>query len=180
MAQKIEIISNASVLLGGEPISALSEGISGVLGDAFYENTYRDLLSMHPWRFAMKKRKLAKTTTVPINEYKYEYQLPSDCVVVRRVNEGLDYDIFEDKIFTNYNDVSIEYTYRPTETILPDYFTATLQFLLASLFAVPITDNVSKGEFYTILYDKKLKVAKMIDSQSRPTTPIQSNPLGIR
>ena len=177
MAAKIEIISNAMILIGANPISDLSEGTEGLVASSLYENSYRGLLASHSWRFATKKAQLARLTAAPLNEFKYQYQLPSDLVVVFKVQDGTDYEIYGDKLYSDQQEVYIDYRYRVPETLLPDYYALTLQFLLAAQFAIPITDNSQRAQVYQGLYEDQLKRAKNIDSSSRPQDAIVDNPL---
>ena len=177
MAAKIEIISNAMILIGANPISDLSEGTEGLVASSLYENSYTGLLASHSWRFATKKAQLARLTAAPLNEFKYQFQLPSDLIVVFKVQDGTDYEIYGDKLYSDQEEVYIDYRYRVSETILPDYYALTLQFLLAAQFAIPITDNSQRAQVYQGLYEDQLKRAKNIDSSSRPQDAIADNPL---
>lgn len=177
MAQKIEIISNAMILIGANPISDLSEGTEGLVAASLYENTYRGLLASHSWRFATKKRQLSRLTETPLNEWAYQYQLPSDLITVFRVQDSTDYEIYGDKIYSDQPELYIDYRYRVDETLLPDYYTLTLQFLLAAQFAIPITDNSQRAQVYQGLYEDQLRRAKGIDSSARPQDAIVDSPL---
>jgi len=177
MAQKIEIISNAMILIGASPISSLTEGTEGVVANALYENTYKGLLASHSWRFATKKVSLSRLTDAPLNEFKYQFQLPTDIINVYKVYGGADYEIYGDKLYSDYQEVEIDYRFRVDETLLPDYFALTLQFLLATQFAIPITDNSQRAGVYEGLYERQLSRAKNVDSSSRPQDAIQHSPL---
>ena len=177
MAQKIEIISNAMVLLGASPISSLTEGTEGVVANALYESTYYGLLASHSWRFATKKVSLSRLTATPLNEFSYQFQLPTDTITVVRDYDGSDYEIFGDKLYSNDKEVEIDYRYKISETNLPDYFVLALQFLLAAQFAVPITDNTQRAQLYEGLYERQLSRAKYIDSSARPQDSIVHSPL---
>lgn len=177
MAQKIEIISNAMILIGANPISDLSEGTEGLVAASLYENSYRGLLASHSWRFATKKRQLSRLTDAPLNEWAYQYQLPSDMITVVKVQDSTDYEIYGDKIYSDQPELYIDYRYRVDETLLPDYYTLTLQFLLAAQFAIPITDNSQRAQVYQGLYEDQLRRAKGIDSSARPQDAIVDSPL---
>ncbi len=165
------------ISIGASPISSLTEGTEGTVGSALYENTYRGLLASHSWRFATKKARLARLTETPINEYSYKYQLPSDLITVVKVDGYTDYEIYGDNIYSNQPELYIDYRYRVDESILPDYFVLTLQFLLAAQFAIPITDNSQRAQTYNGLYETQLRRAKAIDSMARPQDAIVDSPL---
>ena len=95
----ISIASNALLLLGHNQIISFSDaGAGGTVASAFYETSYVALLTLHPWSFAKKKKTLSKLTAQPINNFQYQYQLPTDCLRVLTVFPTTDYEIFEDKI----------------------------------------------------------------------------------
>lgn len=177
MASKVQIVSNAFLSLGGNTISSFDEGTEGKIATALYQNTYEGLLSAYRWRFAVVKHKLTRLAETPINEYQYIYQLPTDLLVVINTADNGDYELYEDKLYSNNLDVEIEYIKRVDETNLPAYFVLTLQFLLAAQFAIPLTDNTTKGQLYEGLYERQFARAKNIDGSSRPSTPIVSSPL---
>ncbi len=177
MAQKIQIISNAMVLIGANPISSLSEGTEGLVGTALYEASYEDILANHSWRFATKKVQLARLTESPLNEFSYQYQLPTDNITVEKEQNLTDYEIYGDKLYSNSPEVFIDYRYRVDETLLPSYFVKTLEFFLAAQFAIPITDNSQRAQTMEGLYERSLRRAKFTDSSSRPQNAIQDSPL---
>jgi hypothetical protein len=176
MALKIEIISRALVLIGANPISSLTEGTEGVVANALYEPTYKALIASHSWRFATKKAQLSRLTEAPLNEWLYQYQLPSDYIVAFRTQYNSDYEVYGDKIYSDMSELYIEYRYRVSEVMLPAPFELALEFLLAAQFAIPITDNSQRAQVYTNLYEAQLARAKFIDSSSRPQDPIAYDP----
>jgi len=177
MSQKIEIISKAMVSIGANPISALTEGTEGLVGDLLYEDTYRGLLASHSWRFATKKMQLSRLVEAPLNDFSYQYQLPSDMITVVKTYDNTDYEIYGDKLYSDQSSVSIDYRYRVAETLLPSYYELTLRFLLAAQFAIPVTDNSQRAAVYESLYNTQLSKAKYIDSSSRPQDAIVHSPL---
>lgn len=174
---KIQLISNALILLGDAPISSLTDvGAGAIAGANLYESSYQNLLSIHRWRFAVKKAMLSRLTAKPMSDYMYQFQLPTDIIKLVKVDGGRDFDIFEDKIFTNYPSVIVDYVYRVDENFLPSWFIKTFEFFLAAQFAIPVTGNTTRANEYLTMYTQQLKIAKHIDSAERPSRPIQSNP----
>jgi hypothetical protein len=177
MASQIEIVSNAMILIGANPISSLTEGTEGLVASALYENTYTALIASHSWRFATKQKQLSQLVDAPLKDFKYQYQLPSDMITMVRVQSNTDYEIYGDKLYSDQTEIYIDYRYRLDETLLPPYYTLTLQFLLAAQFAIPVTDNSKRAQVYEGLYEAQLKRAKYIDSSARPQTAIVDSPL---
>ena len=160
---KLSICSDALIMLGANPLSSFSEGTdSAQVCDRLYDDLRDTILGMYPWSFSYKKVQLARTTATPINEWKYEYQLPSDMIGsgaralfdssssgARPKNEG--WEIYEDKILTNFEYVYVDYQFRPSEDVLPTYFVQLLKYWLAWHIAEPVTDQITKGQYYQTL-----------------------------
>lgn len=176
MSRKMEIIKASMVLIGANPINNTSEGTEGVVAEVLYESTYRALISSYAWRFATKKTKLSKLTDEPLNSYKYTYQLPADTILVVGTMHNSDYEIYEDKLYSNWDKLEIDYRFRVNETNLPPHFVTTFQYLLASKFAIPITENAQKAQLYANEFERELLKAKYADGSSRPAKPMP-NPL---
>ena len=69
------------------------------------------------------------------------------------------------------------YIFKPDESKLPGYFQRLLEFNLASIFAIPVTDNSTKAEEYRKMYEVQLRQSRYTDSQSRPANAIMDSPL---
>ena len=168
----ISIASNALLLLGHEPISSFTEGTAGAtIAANLYENSYLAVLSNHRWRFATKTQQLARLTEEPLIEgYRYAYQLPSDLLYLQSINEGATdrYNVYETKLYTNDENVIADYTYRVDEDKLPPYFTKMLEFYLAAQFALSLTGDMQKGEYFSKMYLNEIKRAKWADSTQQP------------
>ena len=177
MATSIEVCSNALNLIGHGSIASFTEGGAGAnIANALYETTYKDLLSQHRWRFASAKTTLAQLVATPANTWSYAYQLPVNYIIATSIYPNAPYEIYEDKLYTNSSVVDLDYIYKAAESTMPAYFQRVLEYLLASVFAIAITDNSSKAEEYRRMYDYNLRRARFTDSQSRPTTAIVDSP----
>lgn len=174
MASDIEIASNALVRIGVPPISSFNEGgAAGVVAGNLYEPTIRALLTDHRWRFASAKRQLAQLTAAPLNEWQYAYQLPSDMIMLYRVYPGTEYEIYEDKLYSQENTIEIDYLFRAPEPLFSPYFQLACEYKLASEFALTVTSNRSLAETYEIKYQDTMKKARFADSQSRPADRVE-------
>jgi len=177
MATSIEICSNALNLIGHGSIASFTDGGAGAnIAAALYEPTYEDLLSQHRWRFATSKVALSRLVATPINKWKYAFQLPADYIVAVYVYPASAYEIYEDKLYSNSETVDLDYIFKPSESKMPAYFQRVLEFSLASVFAVAITDNSSKAEEFRRMFDYNLRRARFTDSQARPAQAIVDSP----
>ena len=152
----LKVCSDALLLLGAQPISSFNEGTDGAnVCDRIYPDLKKSTLQSFPWSFSFKKVQLARTINTPVNQYKYEYQLPSDRLgTVRRVFNSTavgsgtytDWIIQGDKLLTNQETVVIDYQYLPTEAEMPSYFIQLLKYMMAWHLADPITDQITKTQ----------------------------------
>lgn len=173
MASDIDIASNALVRIGVPPISSFTEG--GAAGQAaanLFEPTVRSMLTEHRWRFAAAKRQLAQLVAKPLNDYSYAYQLPSDLLLLYRVFPNSSYDIFEDKLYSNSNEIEIDYLFRADSAQFPPYFQLAVEYQLASEFALIVTSNRSLAETYEVKARDQMKKARFADSQGRPPASV--------
>ena len=165
----IQMAPNALILLGHPPISDFNEAGAGAQAASnLYENSYLNLLTSHRWRFATKKARLARLQEKPLNQYDYQFQIPNDSIYIIKVENHYDYEVYEDKLYCNYKDVSIDYMYRVDESMLPPYFAKTFEFFMAAQMAIPVTANSTRASEYNAMYEMQLNRAKYADSTQRP------------
>lgn len=156
---KLSICSDALILLGASPLSSFSEGTGAAqICDRLYDDIKDSLIASYPWSWSFKKIKLARLTTTPVNEWKYSYQLPGDALLGvravfntsvaggRPISHG--WEIYENHLDTNEEEVWIDYQYAPSESVLPTYFVQLLKYAMASEIAEAVTDQITKGQYY--------------------------------
>lgn len=179
MASKIDIASNALVLIGDDPISSFTEDGSGAQAVSnLYDATYEELLSKHFWGFARAQAVLSKLVASPLfDEFDAAYQMPAGVLRVMRVDSRLPYQIYEDKLYTNETgSLNIEYIFKPSEGRLPGYFVATFEYLLASKLGLSVTQASGDSQMFHQKYLLSLSAAMGADSQNDTTVSIQSSP----
>jgi hypothetical protein len=177
MATDITMCSNALLMIGHGTISSFTEGGAGAeVASNLYSSTYEALLTVHRWRFASAKSQLGQLTDTPLNEWTYAYQLPSGYLMGIKTYPGIDYEVYENKLYANVNTVELDYLFKPDESRLPPYFVKALEYDLASQFSVPVTGNRSLGALYAERFEAQLRRSKYADSQSRPIDGIVDSP----
>lgn len=179
MANKINLVSAALVLIGDTPINTLTgDERRQQVAAALYDNVVQNELSKHRWGFARKKAQLALTTEKPIDqEWRYIYQLPSDLVVLTKLYPNTRYQILGDKVYTNINTaLHCDYIHNAPESDWPAYFAKTVEYALAIDFATSIRDNSTIQQNMAALYDTTARNARYQDSQQHPPTPIADRP----
>ena len=112
MATDIEIASNALILIGDNPISSFTEPGAGAQAAAnLYPSTKAEVLSNHPWSFALKEQvlNLLSQTPDPLTNFQYVYQNPSDLIRYWAVKPYAFYEIVGDKLYSNQNRLLARY-----------------------------------------------------------------------
>jgi hypothetical protein len=167
----IDLASNALLLIGEETISSFTDDSTAALVAAnLYQPTFESLLTVHPWRFASSKATLSRLVATPINQWDYAYTLPADFLVAQHVDaDNSNYQIYGSKLYSNQDSIVLDYTFKPDESLLPAYFVEVLEYKLASVFAIPITESATKGDYYVALAERMLTKAKNIDSSATPS-----------
>ena len=166
----IQMASNALVLIGHPPISSFDEpGAGARAASNLYESSYTNLLTLTRWRFAAKKVQLSRFAASPLNQYTYQFQLPDDLLYLINTLNGEDYEVYEDRLFANYMDISIDYIFRVDESRLPAYFIKAFQFSFASELAIPVTANSTRAAEYDKKYKEQVAQAFYLDASQRPS-----------
>jgi hypothetical protein len=193
---KLSICSDALIMLGANPLSSFTVGTDDAqVADRLYDDVRDTLLMQYPYSWSIKKVKLARLVQTPINEWKYIYQLPGNLLgnpkAVFNVNSvgatpQRDFEIYGDGLNTNYENVWIDYQYRPEPFEFPPYFVRLLKTALAAEFAEPVTDQITKADyFHNRAYGAPsenmrgglVRVAINIDGADRPAQQIQEFPI---
>lgn len=188
----LSICSDALLMLGAKPISSFTEGTDEAsVCDRLYADIRDQALMVYPWSFSFKKTQLAQLVTTPTNEYKYEYQMPSDRLGAPRAvyasnavgaNTIIDYRIMGSKLLTNEEVIYVDYQYYVPETEMPVWFIQLLKYLLAWHIAMPITDQTEKASYWqTVAVGTPgengrggyMRTAMNIDGQNQPVNSIK-------
>lgn len=191
----IELTSQALSLIRANVISSFTDDSDEAqIADLYYTSFIQDALSRYPWSFATKKKKLNQDSAAPLNEYTYSHIIPAEALVIKQVFDSgqvgakavKDYDMQQKRIYSDYNEIWVEYTAYVDESNFPAYFTNYAMYALAAHLAIPVTDDETLHDrFHTIAYGTpaegerggKFKVAAGIDARQRPPEEIHDNVL---
>ena len=183
MASKIDLISNAFLLIGTPTINTLTDGSSRAnTAAALYDSTIDSLLTCNRWRFAHQRLELSQLVAQPAHTYRYAYQLPSDYLMAISVYPHSDrYEIYGDQLHSNQSEVTLDYIERPDESKFPQYFVKAAEYRLALEFCIPITENRTLKEHLSQEYKMVLAHAMWADAQGRPPQdPLNAPIINIR
>ncbi len=121
----VQIASQALKLLGDNAITAFTDPGNGAkVMNEIYEQTVEAVLTEGYWRFAMKKATLVlNASPTPLNQYQYKYDLPADFLAMQTVRPiGTSWEIFEQEIYSDQDELDIDYLAKPDESTWPPYF----------------------------------------------------------
>ena len=167
----ITLCSKALVKLGAKSITSFEEDTTEAeVVHQLYEPTLQNLLASYPWRFALTQKTLAHLTESPTSDYQYAFQLPNDCVRVLSAGQnlkssGIKYQIVGQKLYTNANEVVLNYIRRPEENTFPAFFVQALIGKLAAEFCLPLTESTARTDYMKKLSDSEIATARLVDSQ---------------
>jgi hypothetical protein len=187
----LSICSDALLMLGAKPISSFDEGTDEAsVANRLYPDIKDQAILMYPWSFSYKKVSIARLITTPINEYRYEYQLPGDRLTSPRavydtsatnIPPRKEYRIIGDKLLADYEEVYIDYQYSVAEFEMPSYFVQLLKYMMTWHLALPITDQTDKSQYWQSVATGSpaengrggyLRQAMNIDGAGNPTNAI--------
>tara|TARA_R110000822_G_scaffold223844_1_gene356987 strand:+ start:766 stop:1323 length:558 start_codon:yes stop_codon:yes gene_type:complete len=179
MASKIQLISNALILIGDLPVTSLDGNTRGqVVARNLYDNIVQNELTKYRWGFARRKAQLSLTTETPIGtEWQSVYQLPSDMLVLIKLNPNSSYQVLGDKVYCNMTGpLYCDYIANVSEQEWPVYFAKMVEYALGMDFAPSIRDSAASMELLANQYQNASRMARFTDAQQHPQTPIQDRP----
>jgi hypothetical protein len=153
VASETGIVNVGLRLIGQQPITSLTDGSpSANAANDIYEELRDDILRSHPWNFATKRVKLARSTTAPAFGFDYAYPLPSDWLRTMSVHNndaGAGTIVFQEEqigatgaIVTSADEVYLRYVARVTDpNLMSADFRRVLEYGLARDLAVPLASS---------------------------------------
>jgi hypothetical protein len=131
-------------------------------------------LGLHRWRFATAEWPLVASPAVPLDaRWSIFHPLPNDCLLVHTVTlngKPVIYDVQQRQIASNMvasDQPTLEGTVKMDEQYFPPYFQAVVSARLEVAFAGGIAGKADMKELALTKFEKVLKDAKRIDSQTR-------------
>lgn len=179
MTTKIELISNALILIGDVPINTtVGDERRQVIASNLYDNIVQFELAKHRWGFARRLQQLSLLTAAPIgNEWGHAYQLPSDLITLIKLDPKIRYQIYGTQVYCDINQaLYADYIYNAPESEWPVYFSKMIEYALARDFSTSLRDSTSARIEMAREYENASRMARYTDAQQRPQTPIVSRP----
>jgi len=174
---KIDLISKALILCGEKPLTSLSDDRYGAaVGSNLFDMLFETELQSNRWRFACNKKSLSRLTAVPLNEWQFAYQLPSDMLLPLGTFPRQNYEIYADRLYTNNSSVDLEYQFKPEINKIPAYFNLLMVYVLARDMIKPLTESDAGVEVMLKKYEMQRNRALFADAQGRPNKPNVDSP----
>lgn len=155
MASDLDIVNAALLQIGDTKITSFVEGTDKAdTCKVLYEQLREKALGMYDWRFATTKIQLSRLVLQPVNEWTYQYDLPTDRVsppvaVYNSDQVGatpmLKFEIFNNRLLADDEAIWIDYRFRQTEGEWPGYFVYFMQKAMAADLAMPIMENATRA-----------------------------------
>lgn len=174
MASDIEIISAAFILLGKGPVSSpVTDNPEYTAAQDIYKLLVPHMLTVHIWRFALKNLQLSESTEPsPFDRWSKVFLMPGEQLLAYRTDPLIDYEIFENKLYTNATSVKLEFIFRIDESRFPPYFIRLMTFQLAADIAMTVTQKITIAEWWGKQAEQQLLLAKFLDSSIMPNPVI--------
>lgn len=191
----VTLCNQALRMLGEFGIASFDEGTDqATTVSLIYADTVRLLLTMHPWRFTLKKARLARLTEIPVSEWQHQHALPPDSLALRALypagTPGAPtverYEIFERSVLSNTLDLWADYQAEIDAGLFPAWFQGLARCALAADFAMAVGAGSTAAElFHRRAYGNPqdsmagglMGVARRMDSQQQPPQQITDFPL---
>lgn len=182
---KLQLISDALVLLGEKPLSTLTDDRYGAtVGTRLFERIYENELQSNRWRFAMKKAALSAVSDDPLNEWQNGFALPADMLLPIGVYPSVPYEIYGDELWTNAASIDLDYMFKPSipdttpgsAPAVPAHFAMLLTYALARDMVKAITESDNGVQIFEAKYVRQRDRAMFADAQGRPNKVVTHNP----
>lgn len=168
MASKVDICNGALRKNGVERINSLTDDNSRAkICNDRYDIIKKEVLRSHPWKCAIKRVSLASTGNTPLFDWEKEYQLPSDCLRVLKVNDTYSQWTQEgNKILSNDTTCKIKYISNIDESLMDSSLVEVISFRLALDICFGITQSSSREQQLQAQYAVFLADARSFSAQS--------------
>lgn len=187
---KIDIVNQSLTALGLDKIDSLDDSTQEAdYALMYFDNALGELLESYSWSFMIKVSKLNQVELDEKYNYRYAFQMPSDCSVIREAFVGQNasisptvifgsdiflynqYTVKGDLIYTNVNNIFLEYysnflTEGSLQTLSVKFknaISSKLAVILASKFNPAMLPVVSDN------YKRDLYAIKNFDSRNKQT-----------
>lgn len=168
MVSVVGIVNSGLIKLGADTITALTDDSAEArAANAQYEKLRDEVLRAHPWNFAVARARLARLAEAPPFGFAWQYQLPSDCLRVLLLNDGIPaYEVEGRRILTDEESAELVYLRQVTDPNEYDaLFREALAYRVAADLAYPLANSTTLAGAMMQLYREALALARAVDGQ---------------
>lgn len=174
----VEICNDALILVGATMINDLSDDTKeAILCNEQYAKARDQLLSSHPWNFAITRYQASADADLPTGwedgEWAYAFTLPSDVLRILDIDTDSEWAKEGEKLFTDYDPVFIKYIAQITDTtIYSKHFEKALAHELAVKICYALTQSATAVQALSALRDSAVAEARSLDAQEGSTRTV--------
>lgn len=189
MASQVQIVNKAMTLLGEGRITSIDDNVKAAReAKAVWDITRDGLLASHDWTFAIVRRELEVLDDAPLNEFDYQYQIPTGCLRLIMIGDHYvganlsdyrtgpadEYSIEGDRVLTNISaPLKVKYVSRITDTTkFSPSFVEAMAAKLASELAEPLTQSGGKRDRAEAKLRQELSNAVRVNAIQVPPRPV--------
>jgi len=187
---EVQICNSALIKVGAELILSLNDETKTARYCNHQYPILRDeVLSSHPWNFAIARKELAKTTNTPEYQYSSEFILPSDCLRVIGEDQNYQQNLTEVEwsvetrpdsdvrvLLANVDAIKILYIKRVTAVSLySPTFVEVLATRLAADLSYGLVQSTSYQQQLLAVYQELLRKARSFDAQEGHLMNVQAS-----
>lgn len=167
MASLVEIFNRSLKLLGADVITDISEDTKEAEACRTAWPTLRDsILRSHPWNCAIKRINLVQNVDEPLDDYKYSYQLPTNCLRVINTFPESRFSVEQNLILSNENELGIKYIFRQEDTTKYDpSLVEVFVYGLAAELCYQFTASTSREDSLMVKMEDRLAEARRNDGR---------------
>lgn len=164
--------------MGADLISALTDNTrAAVVCNALYAYLRDEVLGESPWRFALKRLTLNPNSTVPVFDYTYQYDIPSDCLRLLRTDDDSIVWIQEgNQILSNEPTLNMQYIYRnEDESSWDARFCEAFAWRIAMELSLAITGSIPMKQECEKSYKDALAQARAMNAVIGTIPPLEAD-----
>lgn len=174
MVMNTEIANWALIKIGESPISSTNQQPLGKILEIVYDEVRLQLLSIYPWRFAIKRATLPHLAEESDNpRFKYKFTLPDDCLLLRGISEtnhspdlrdyrattGTRYEIAGKDVYAKTENLYIVYIADVEDKLYTHNFKEAFANKLAAELSIKVHQNLNLVDLYEQKFQMSLQQA---------------------
>jgi hypothetical protein len=165
----VELVNNALIHIGASLITSLDQPTkSAIVAKQIFPSVRDATLRAFTWNCATKQVILAPLATAPAFDWSYAFQLPSDCLRVVSLQEGVEYEVQNRQIFADSDVLYLTYVFRQEDVSQYDaLLTSAMECRLASALAYSLLESANVRDSLFQLYNLMIREARGVDSREK-------------